>query len=98
VIDQCRCPSPTKFTRIEDNCPFPEHSGKLKVAHALDALGGFDDEPLEADDTVPVERLAHWLQGEFGSDPTWGHLAEWQKDAYRRRARALMTQLPELFR
>lgn len=53
--------------------------------------------PVEADDTVLVERLAHWLHGEFGGLFDWHRSEEYVRESYRRTARALMSQLPELF-
>lgn len=53
---------------------------------------------VEADDTVPVERLAYWLHDEFGGPYDWHRSEEVVRESYRRTARALMSQLPELFR
>ncbi|WP_331025597.1 hypothetical protein [Longimicrobium sp.] len=55
-------------------------------------------EVLEADDTVPVEKLAHWLHGEFGGPHSWRSQLEETRQRYRQTARALMSELPELFR
>lgn len=96
----CRFP---KSCSVEE-LPFHPHDPRrcpdgLTIGECLDAHRPVDTtEVLEADDTVPVERLAHWLHGEFGGPEPWAGCAERTRENYRRTARALMSQLPELFR
>jgi hypothetical protein len=98
VIEQCRCPSPHKETRVQEECPFPEHEGWLQVGNAAVAAEAWT-ELLVPDDTVPVERLARWLHDQYGPRwEDWNRMeGETVRDAYRRDARRLRIDLPELF-